>query len=363
MGSFVRRVRTASGATAVQIVHKRGRVVLGIDHIGSARDEGQLAMLLETARARLNAGQQMLPIEDGPTGGRPIGEPVVEDTASLIVWETLAAVYASLGFDQIADDAFKALVLARIIEPTSKADTVRVLAELGVPGPSRVTFMRCLKRVIERDYRTMIAQACFAHVTQQGGLALVLYDLTTLHFETDVEDRLRKVGMSKERRVDPQVTVGLLTTGTGFPLAVHLFEGNKAETKTLVPVLTGFAERHHVDDVVVVADAGMLSAANLVALEEAGFAFIVGSRPSSAVDDLADHFRRHGNYFTDRQTVEATRTMGTGKDSRERRVVYEYSFKRSQHDNRAINKMIERAEAVAAGTRPLKKDRFVKITT
>jgi hypothetical protein len=143
---------------------------------------------------------------------------------------------------------------------------------------------------------------------------------------------------------------------------VHLFEGNKAETKTLVPVLTGFAELHDIDDVVVVADAGMLSVANLVALEEAGFAFIVGSRPSSAVDDLADHFRRHGNYFTDGQTVEATRTMGTGTQARERRVVYEYSFKRSQHDNRAINKMIERAEAVAAGTRPLKKDRFVKIT-
>ena len=55
----MRRVRTASGATAVQIVHKRGRTVLGIDHIGSAHDEGQLAMLLETARARLHAGQQI----------------------------------------------------------------------------------------------------------------------------------------------------------------------------------------------------------------------------------------------------------------------------------------------------------------
>jgi hypothetical protein len=362
VGSFVRRVRTASGATAVQIVHKRGRTVLGIDHIGSAHDEGQLAMLLETARARLHAGQQMLPIDDGPTGGRPIGEPLVEGTASLIVWETLEAVYAWLGLDRIGDNAFKALVLARIIEPTSKADTVRVLTELGVPGPTRVTFMRCLKRVIERDYRTMIAKACYARAVRDGGLALVLYDLTTLHFETDVEDRLRRVGMSKERRVDPQVTVGLLTTGSGFPLDVHLFEGNKAETKTLVPVLTGFAERHHIDDVVVVADAGMLSAANLVALEEAGFAFIVGSKPSSAADDLADHFHRHGNAFTDRQTFEAKRTMGIGTKTRERRVVYEYSFKRSQHDNRAINKMIERAEAVAAGTRPLKKDRFVKIT-
>jgi hypothetical protein len=70
----------------------------------------------------------------------------------------------------------------------------------------------------------------------------------------------------------------------------------------------------------------------------------------------------YGNYFPDRQTVEATRTMGTGNQAPERPVVYEHSFKRSQHDNRAINKMIERAEAVAAGTRPLKKDRFVKIT-
>jgi len=357
-------VKTASGATAVQIVHKRGRTVVGIDHIGSAHDDAQLAVLLQLARARLHAGQQVLPIEEeDPTGrGRPSGQPVVEETASLIVWEALEAVYAWLGFNQIADEAFKALVLARIIEPTSKADTVRVLAELGVPGPSRVTFMRCLKRVIERDYRTVIATACYAHWTGQGGLALVLYELTTLHFETDVEDRLRKVGMSKERRVDPQVTVGLLTTGTGFPLDVHLFEGNKAETKTLIPVLTGFAERHYVDDVVVVADAGMLSAANLLALEKAGFAFIVAGKPSSAAEDLADHFRRHGNHFTDGQTLEATRTMGTGMHARERRVVYDYSFKRSQHDNRAINKMIERAEAVTAGTRPLKKDRFVKIS-
>ena len=110
----MRRVKTASGATAVQIVHKRGRTVLGIDHVGSAHDEGQLSILLGTAQALLHAGQQMLPIVDGgPAGGRPVGEPVVEGTASLIVWETLEAIYASLGFDQIGDEVFKALVLAR----------------------------------------------------------------------------------------------------------------------------------------------------------------------------------------------------------------------------------------------------------
>jgi hypothetical protein len=362
VGSFVRRVKTGSGAIAVQIVHKRGRVVLGIDHLGSARDPAELALLLEAVDARLHAGQQLLPLEEQPNnGGRSVGKPMVEETASLIVWETLSAVYAELGFDQLGDQAFKALVLARIIEPTSKADTVRVLADLGVPGPTRVTYMRCLKRVVERDYRGVIAAACYGHAVRDGGLALVLYDLTTLHFETDVEDRLRKVGMSKERRVDPQVTVGLLTTASGFPLEVHLFEGNKAETTTLIPVLTAFAERHQVADLVVVADAGMLSAANLLALEQAGFSFIVGSKTTSAATDLADHFKRHGNAFRDGQIIETTRSMGTGSSVRERRVVYQYLFRRSQHDRRVINKMIERAEAVAAGTRALKKDRFVQV--
>jgi hypothetical protein len=77
----------------------------------------------------------------------------------------------------------------------------------------------------------------------------------------------------------------------GFPLEVHLFEGNKAETTTLIPVLSAFAQRHGMRDMVVVADAGMLSAANLNALQDAGFGFIVGSRITKAPYDLAGHFK------------------------------------------------------------------------
>jgi hypothetical protein len=363
VGSFVRRVKTASGATAVQIVHKRGRVVLGIDHIGSAHDEGQLELLLHAAQERLHAGQQALELEVSAATTQASGRPVVEATGSLILWDALAVVYDALGFSVVRDEAFRALVLGRIIEPTSKVDTIRVLTEVGVAAPSRATFGRCLRRIVERDYRDTVSHACYTHATRAGGLALVLYDLTTVYFETPREDGLRKVGMSKERRVDPQVTVGLLTDSTGFPLAVHLFEGNKAETKTVVPVLTDFRERHpEAKEIVVVADAGMLSAANLLALQEAGFSFIVGSKSSKAPYDLATHFERHANAFDDGQTIEATRTMGTGKKARSRRVVWQWSFKRHRHDIQAINAMVERAEAVADGKRALKKDRFVKVT-
>lgn len=364
MGLFVRRVRTASGAMAVQIMHKRGRKVLEVEHIGSAHDQAKLAVLEEIARQRVHAGEQELPFEaaqEGRPGSPTVFTPVVEDTASLLLWDALEGVYDRLGFAVLKDETFKALVLGRIIEPTSKVDTLRVLAEIGVWTPSISTVKRCLKRAIERDYRDTISAACYAHATAGGVLAMVLYDLTTLHFETDTEDALRKVGMSKERRVDPQVTVGLLTDASGFPLQVHLFEGNKAETTTLIPVLTQFQKRHSTAEVIVVADAGMLSAANLLALEDARYRFIVGSRAAKTPYDLAEHLDRHGNHFTDGQVIETTRDMGTGTGKRTRRVVYQYRFKRSKQDNKAINAMITKAEDVAAGRRPLKKDRFVKI--
>ena len=167
--------------------------------------------------------------------------------------------------------------------------------------------------------------------------------------------------MSKERRVDPQIQVGLLVDPGGFPLEVHCFEGNKAETLTLVPVLRAFQDRHQIRDLVVVADAGMLSAGNLNALEDAGFGFIVGSRLAKAPYDLAEHFDAHGDYFADGQILESARVMGTGQAARERRIVYQYRFERRKRDDRAINAMVEKAEKVAAGTRPLKKERFVSV--
>lgn len=345
----------------MQIVEKRGGVRRILEHIGSAHSDADLALLMQAARERLHAGQGELDL------GLPAGESGqrarVVATRCEVLWQVLADAYVRLGFGVLADDAFTALVLARIIEPTSKADTVRVLEEIGVPPPHVNTLHTALKRSRQRGYRDLLAKACLAYSARTSGTAaLIMYDATTLHFENEAEDDLRRVGMSKEHRVDPQVQVGLLVDPGGFPLEVHLFEGNTAETTTLVPVLQAFQQRHGVADMVVVADAGMLSAANLNALEDAGFSFIVGSRLTKAPYDLADHFQRKGNYFEDGQILESTRVMGTGKAARRRRVVYQWSFKRNKRDDRNINLMIEKAEKIAAGKAPLKKARFLKVT-
>ena len=162
---FVGRVKTASGATAVQIVHKRGRRVLSIEHIGSAQTDDELAVLLQVAEERRHAGQLALDLGDAGAGGAGTAA-VAGGTVSLILWEDLVGIYDDLGLDRLGDGTFRALVLARVIEPASKLDTARVLTEIGVVSPHRVGFMRRLTRVAGRDYRAVIVQAC--HGTRPG---------------------------------------------------------------------------------------------------------------------------------------------------------------------------------------------------
>jgi transposase len=271
------------------------------------------------------------------------------------------------------------LVIARIVEPTSKADSLRVLADLGADTLSYKTIQRHLAKVHTGKYRDAIAAKCFTHAADRGGLSLLLYDVTTLYFEAENEDDLRKVGYSKERRVDPQIVVGLLVDRTGFPLEIGCFEGNTAETTTLVPIITAFAERHDLTDtpMVVAADAGMLSASNLTALDEAGLGFIVGSRAVKAPIDLASHFHWNGDVFTDGQiidTVTPRHAKTAVNDTNKRaepvwnpdehsgawRAIWAYSAKRARRDQKTLHAQEARAKAVVNGERAAKSARFVK---
>ena len=208
----------------------------------------------------------------------------------------------------------------------------------------------------------------------------MLYDVTTLYFEAEKEDELRKVGYSKERRVDPQIVVGLLVDRHGFPLEIGCFEGNKAETLTIIPIVKQFAQRHGIADMVVVADAGMLSSANLRELDEAGLRFIVGSRVTKAPKDLESHFRWHGTAFIDGQVIDtitprdqrgtAAKTSDPNVQAepvwdptvhaKSWRAVWAYSRKRAVRDNKTLTLQENKARAVVAGEKAARTPRFVK---
>ena len=195
------------------------------------------------------------------------------------LWDALCRAYDALGFDQAAggDEVFRQLVLARIIEPTSKLDSLRVLAEVGVDAASYPTLKRRLPSTPRRRGGSSWPRRA-PRTPALGPASLVLYDVSTLYFETDAGDGFREPGFSKERRLEPQITIGLLTDAAGFPLMVEAFEGNKAETTTMLPTITAFMAAHRLTDVTVVADAGMISEANQQAIEAAGLSFILGAR-------------------------------------------------------------------------------------
>ncbi len=407
MSPYVRRVRTASGAVAVQVAEKIDGKVRVIKHVGSAHTDGELAVLHEIGVRLIRPGQGLLDIDIAPqvsvddvanwtkkedqpkkrgrgpgsaSGGKTVG------SAARLLWEVLQDSYRRLGFDTaIDDDAFEQMVLARLVKPTSKLACIEVLESIGIKPKSYATLKRCLTRINDDDYRERVAQACFSHVLTKGDLSLVLYDVTTLYSSADEEDDLRKVGFSKERRVDPQVVVGLLVDRGGFPLEVGCFQGNMAETLTILPMVRQFQERYDLADVVVVADAGMLSATNLKALEEAGLFFIVGSRQTKAPLDLANHFHWQGNDFSDGDIIDTTTwkrrpvTKG-GKDAKTQsilssptqppwdpdtqpnqwRAIWKYSHKRALRERKTLQAQQDRARDIVEGKKSAKRARFVK---
>lgn len=370
--AYVRTVKTASGATAVQIVYSNRGGARRIEHLGSAHTEAEVVALKAAAAQRLAGGQGELDLGFSPapvgSGGGPLA---IVSSRMEHLWEALCRGYDVLGLARATkgDEVFRQLVLARIIEPTSKQDSLRVVTEAGYCPASYATVKRRLAGYAKEDFRADLAKECAAFASRVGRLgpaSLILYDVSTLYFETDTGDGFREPGFSKERRLEPQITIGLLTDAAGFPLMVQAFEGNKAETKTMLPVITTFMDAHQLSDVTVVADAGMVSEANRNAIEEAGLTYIIGDRIAE-VPYLVKAWRREhegqdipdGHVFT--QPWPAT-TAQRAAGRRDKVVYYQYKTERARRALHGIQAQVAKAEQAVAGKTPVKRNRFVTLT-
>jgi hypothetical protein len=364
---YVRTVRTSSGATAVQIVYSYHRGSRQIEHIGSAHDEAELELLKAVARQRLAAGQEELdlglertePARRG-AGGGPLP---ITSTRMGHLWDALWHGYQELGFGQASggDEVFAQLVLARIIEPVSKLDSLRVLEEAGIIPVSYATLRRRLPAYAADAWRRRLSAACAAHAAI-GPASLVLYDVSTLYFETDRGDGFREPGFSKERRLDPQITIGLLTGQDGFPLMVSAFEGNKAETKTMLPVVKAFMAAHRLPDVTVVADAGMISEANQKAIEAAGLSFILGAKIPDVPYQVDAWRREHpGQEIPDGHVFTQPWPAGPSSKRRDQVIYYQYRHDRARRALRGIDEQVAKAAKAVAGLAPVKRNRFIRL--
>jgi hypothetical protein len=191
---YLRTVKTSSGA-AVQIVHSSRRGSRDIEHLGSAHDDAEVELLKAAARQRLAAGQGELDLglDVGARGG-PL--PITGSRMGCLL-DVLERAWRVLGLDGATsgDEVFFELVVARIIEPVSKLDSARVLEEAGVAAVPYRTVTRRLRVFAKDSWRQKISAACAAHA-RLGPASLVLYDVSTLYFETDQGDGFRESGFS-----------------------------------------------------------------------------------------------------------------------------------------------------------------------
>lgn len=378
---FVRKVKTASGATAVQVAQRvAGRDKI-IKHIGSAHTPDELALLVAQVKEHIQGGQLAFDLD--ALAGTSVASAVAESHSSRLLWQVLQDAWQAYGFASvIPDEAFKQMVLARLIKPTSKLATVATLEALGIGACSVRSYYRSLRRAAERDYRSAVEDACVAWAMGRGDMSLLLYDVTTLYFESQEEDTeesrtvKRRVGVSKERRVDPQIVVGLLVDRAGNPLRVRAYSGNQAERNTIVPLVKAFMDEHDLCDFVVVADAGMLSRANLLALDEAGIRFIVGARQTRAPLDLESHYHWHGDTYTDGQVIDTLTPRHANSRvndptqqaepvweesmSGSWRAIWQYTRRRWVRDMHTLNAQRNRAIGVIDGDTHPKKTRFIR---
>ncbi len=192
----------------------------------------------------------------------------------------LDRVFDKVGFNRIEDGVFRKLVKARLSYPTSKAATVEYLKNHFDDDVSLSKIYRYLDKLCNSQH-DIVQDISVMHTKEilGGYIGVLFYDVTTLYFEADYEDDLRKTGFSKEgRHSQPQIILGLLVSVGGYPLAYCIHEGNKYEGHTMLPVVTEFVRKYNLEDFIVVADSGLMNNNNIADLESNGYKYIIGAK-------------------------------------------------------------------------------------
>lgn len=345
----IREVKTNSGKTAVQVytLVERKRNIL--KHVGSAKDQKEIENLKEEAK-------NWIEIETNAKGlFHSTQESFSKNYQYLgfsyqFAYEFLNQTFVDFNFVKHTPSLFKDLVIAQILEPSSKRQNLLFLERFfGIKYNlnNLYTYLSVydstLKDNLEKE-TIWIAQKHWGF-----DFSFVLYDVTTLYFESFKNDEFKKPGFSKDnKRNQPQIVIGLIVTKQGFPVHYEVFPGNTFEGNTFIPTILDFKNKYTVKNITVVADSAMFANLNFEKLKENGINYIVGAR-------LLNQKKEILNQIEDRLAKAHQASIRIDN------LIVEYSIERYKKDKRGMEKQIEKAKQYEnTKTRKITKLKYLK---
>lgn len=350
----IRKVKTASGKYALQVVSKNhGRLTVH-KHIGSYANNVEKENLYRRAYDYIQKTTGQVSLFDHLNKVN-LSDIAITQNKPLFVYELLSRIYNKLGLSNYPDLLIKDLIIARIYHPASKLKLQGALYESFGRFYGKRTMYRHIKEALDKGVKEKFQKALieFARNDLKDSLKLVFYDVTTLYFESGLRVGIRDFGFSKDHRpMDTQVIVGLVVNKDGFPLYFDIFQGNTFEGHTFVSVIKGIQQLLGSTDLVVIADAAMISKDNIEKLNLEKIGFIVGARaanlPLSLIDSISPKLNSHDGKII---TI----------PYQGQRLVCQYSARRAAKDKSDRLKQIARAEgAITNPSRITNRFRFVK---
>lgn len=285
---FVRKKRNKSGVISIQVIDKSTGKYKLIKTIGSSDNSNEVDRLYQKGLDYVKhfQGQQTINFS-----GQDFKETVKQSIRNIAIEGInllLGRLYTDIGFEQIKNELLRPLVLIRLSHPASKLKTSKHLKRYFSIDIKEDRIYRYLD-TLYKDHKEELQQISFNHTKKVlgGVISVVFYDVTTIYFQIDDEDELRKRGFSKEgKHQNPQIVLGLLVGINGYPLAYEIHQGNKFEGHTMLPIIDAFKEKYNLDKLVVIADSGLLSTSNVEELQDKGYEFILGARIKNESDRI-----------------------------------------------------------------------------
>lgn len=347
----VRKVKTKSGSTAIQVVQYIGHRSKIAKHVGSAKDDLEVTLLRTKAREWID--EHTLQTSLFPEQKQKLL--VVERGECVAVTHSFAyRFFMSCLIDcrlKQLPPLLLDLAIMRLIEPASKLRSVELLSRyFGIEYSQRI-YRKIPELISHKDTIEQLAYGVAAEKFEEQ-FYYVLYDVTTLYFESFKADEVKVQGFSKDNKSQqPQIVVGLLVTQSGFPLSSHVFAGNTFEGKTMLPVVDAFMSKHPQAKPIVVADAAMLDEDRLTELREKNISYIVGARLANSSLGLVKQIN---------SALSGVNGAVVRLPSKHGSMVCDFSGNRYKKELNDLNKLIQKAEELVAKQSTGTKAKFIR---